>query len=93
MVPICIGTVIMILSDWCDIGVVRSENLKKLHAFPAGRAPVGVISSMQYNAITFTTVQLHRIPCMSEHTRVKQNLESTCRLFDFVDTVLEFELH
>ena len=29
MVPSCIGTVIVILSDWCGISVVRSENLKK----------------------------------------------------------------
>ena len=36
MVPSCIGTVIVILNDWCGIGVVRSENLKKLPASPAG---------------------------------------------------------
>ena len=29
MVPSCIGTVIVILSDWCGISVVWSENLKK----------------------------------------------------------------
>ena len=34
-------------SDWCDIGVVRSENLKKLPALPAGSilAHYGVKSS------------------------------------------------
>ena len=36
MVPSCIDTVIVILSDLCGIGVVRSENLKKLPALPAG---------------------------------------------------------
>ena len=46
-VPSCIDTVIVILSDWCDIGVVRSENLKKLPALPAGSilAHYGVKSS------------------------------------------------
>ena len=46
-VPSCIDTVIVILSDWCDIGVVRSENLKKLPALPAGSilAHFGVKSS------------------------------------------------
>ena len=47
MVPSCIGTVIVILNDWCGIGVVRSENLKKLPASPAGYilAHYGVESS------------------------------------------------
>ena len=47
MVPSCIGTVIVILNDWCGIGVVRSENLKKLPASPAGSilAHYGVKSS------------------------------------------------
>ena len=47
MVASCIGTVIVILNDWCGIGVVHSENLKKLPASPAGSilAHYGVESS------------------------------------------------
>ena len=47
MVPSCIDTVIVIRSDPCDIGVVQSENLKKLPALPAGSilAHYGVKSS------------------------------------------------
>ena len=47
MVPICIDTVIVILIDWCDIGVVGSDNLKKLPSLHAGftLAHYGVNSS------------------------------------------------
>ena len=46
MVPSCIDCIV-ILSDWCDIGVVQSENLKKLPSLHSGftLAHYGVKSS------------------------------------------------
>ena len=43
MVPSCIDCIV-ILSDWCDIGVVQSENLKKLPAEVEKRADTADIS-------------------------------------------------